>query len=59
MKIVPLNIAKYFKEVGYNEDAEHWYRIDGGLDTNFIDDPICSAPTFMDIWLWLWSDLMK
>lgn len=56
MKIVPLSIAKY---LGYNEDAEHWYRIDGGLDTNFIDDPICSAPTFMDIWLWLWSDLMK
>lgn len=56
-KYVTLDVAKVLQEAGYpqsyDEDVNHWYCIDGGLDTNLIDDPICSAPTYIEAWLWI------
>lgn len=60
MKRVSFEVAKALKEAGYPQNAdegvEHWYCQDGGIDTNLIDDPICSCPTYLEAWLWLWRE---
>lgn len=62
MKRVSFKVAKALKEAGYPQGQEDYaYRSNGEtyLFENMFDhipDYCCDAPTYIDVWLWLWRE---
>lgn len=73
-KRVSFEVAKAIKEAGYpqtiNSISSEWYLPNGQLYTSYIDATIplrefhtmlaeCIAPTYFEVWLWLWREKRK
>lgn len=62
MKRVSFEIAKAIKEAGYPQGQEEYaYRSNGETYIfedmfDHIPDYCCDAPTYMEVWLWLWRE---
>lgn len=65
MKIVSFETARTLKEVGYPQDKEDTVYLNNGETYTFDDEnPLfryvpnccCDAPTYLDVWLWLWRE---
>lgn len=62
MKRVSFEVAKYLKEIGYPQaETDEVYRNDGCLDSyskwiGGVTDVCCDAPTYLEVWLWLWRE---
>lgn len=57
-KIVSFEVAKTIKEAGYPQLKADWsYSAYNGELYNLVDteDYFISAPTYLDVWLWLWK----
>ena len=65
MKRVSFKVAKALKEAGYPQEYEAFYSNDGELHVNmsyeyktymYKNQIGYSAPTYLDVWLWLWRE---
>lgn len=59
MKRVSFKVAKAIKEAGYPQDyTEFYYDYNGCIQkrSNCYVNCKCVAPTYLDIWLWLWRE---
>ena len=57
MKRVSFEVAKAIKEAGYPQNSQVMYKENGALTTSFIRySNTCAAPTYIDVWLWLWRE---
>lgn len=54
MKRVSFEVAKYFKEVGYPQNMIIPHYDSKGEYHELSGECFCDAPTYLDIWLWLW-----
>lgn len=57
-KLVSFKVAKAIKEVGYPQSIYcPQYKENGELENGFTDlgEGYIYAPTYLDVWLWLWS----
>lgn len=63
-KIVSLKVAKAIKKARYPQDIstnDHYYTEDGQLSNLYYWGVpyyavYCFAPTYLDVWLWLWRE---
>lgn len=71
MKKASFKVSKAIKDAGYpqtiNTISSEWYLPNEQLYSSFIDatiplrefhemNAICVAPTYFDVWLWLWRE---
>lgn len=65
MKIVSYEIARVLKKAGYPQrfvTSYGWYDKNGRFNDSSCDVPMdeeydeCVAPTYMEVWLWLWKE---
>lgn len=62
MEYVSFKVAKAIKKAGYPQgQEEHAYRSNGEIYIfedmfDHIPDYCCDAPTYMEVWLWLWRE---
>lgn len=58
MNIVSFKVARTLKEVGYPQygSCDEYYNQEGRVIDKFCDinKLIYPAPTYLDVWLWLW-----
>ena len=62
METVSFKVAKAIKNAGYPQGQEEYaYRSNGDIYIfedmfDHIPDYCCDAPTYMEVWLWLWRE---
>lgn len=59
LKRVSFKVAKAIKEAGYPQDSLPFYDNSGDIWEDDIKDNFyfpCFAPTYMEVWLWLWRE---
>lgn len=57
MKRVSFKVAQAIKEAGYPQEGDWWYSKDGKLsDWLMPHQQEIYAPTYLDVWLWLWRE---
>lgn len=59
MKKISFNVAKVIKKAGYPQDyTEFYYDYNRCVQrrTNCYVNCQCVAPTFLEVWLWLWRE---
>lgn len=55
-KRVSFKVAKAIKEAGYPQNSTWWYSPDGRVGDVIPDPEDFAAPTYLDVWLWLWRE---
>lgn len=57
-KIVSFEVAEYIKKAGYPQEGDWWYTQDGDdlSDCLMPNYQGFYAPTYLDVWLWLWRE---
>lgn len=57
MKRVSFEVAKALKEADYPQDEYgHHYYLNGVSCYGVLEDNNIYAPTYLDVWLWLWRE---
>lgn len=56
MKRVTFKIAKALKDAGYPQEGRWYYSPDGSIGEVVPDPEDYLAPTYLEIWLWLWRE---
>lgn len=56
MKRVSFKVAKAIKESGYPQKGSWYYSPDGRIGDVEPDDVDFAAPTYLEVWLWLWRE---
>ena len=57
MKRVSFEVARSLKEAGYPQDIQEVYKENGEYFVSYVKySNTFAAPTYLDVWLWLWRE---